>query len=303
MQQRKITNHSIGMIDNASLDRLISRLETATHVDEDGIEYWYASDLQRFLGYTRWEQFFKVVKKAITACQNSGQQVEQHFVEIQILPPTEEKQQLQDMKLTRYACYLIVQNADSRKKSVAFAQAYFAIQTRGQELNDRAQVPAGREAKRVYLREELKKHNKDLARTAGTDPSQNSIEYAQFQNAGYQDLYNGLDKKSIQAYKSLRPNRDILDYMSSEELAANLFCATQTEAKLKRKYIQGKEAANQAHYDVGKKVRSAIQELGGTMPEVLPTEENIKKVTSRLKEQKALHKAVNIHSNIIDKDT
>lgn len=188
-----------------------------------------------------------------------------------------------DFYLTRYACYLILQNADSAKEVVALGQTYFAIQTRKQELleegYDQLQMDI---EKRLFLRKEMAEHNKQLADAAKKAGVIKPWEYAVFQNHGYMGLYNGLGAKEIHTQKGLKKSQNILGHMGTTELAANLFRATQTEEKLKREKINGKEKANQAHYEVGKKVRQTIEELGGTMPEALPTEESIKKIESEL---------------------
>lgn len=188
------------------------------------------------------------------------------------------KRQITVTFLSRYACYLIIQSADPRKETVALGHTYFAIQTRRQELTDQAKD----EALRLKLRDEMTHHNKNLAGAAKDAGVIDPIDYAIFQNAGYQGLYGGLGTQEIHSRKGLKKSQKILDHMGSTELAANLFRATQTEEKLRREGIQGKVAANKAHKEVGKKVRQTIREIGGTMPENLPAEESIKAVERRV---------------------
>jgi DNA-damage-inducible protein D len=274
-----------------SIDGLIARFEDAAHQDEDGIQFWFARDLQRLLEYVEYRNFQPVIQKAMDACRNSGQPVENHFVQVHEMVEigSNAERQVSDFKLTRYASYLVAQNGDSRKKQVAFAQTYFAIQSRRQEVQDQANYqPLTEEHKRLLLRDEIKTHNKNLASAAKGAGVQTSLDFAIFQNFGYKGLYGGLDKKGIQTRKGLKNAENPLDHMGSTELAANLFRATQTEEKLKREHTKGKNRANELHFDVGKRVRQTIKDLGGTMPENLPTEENIEKVAKRLK-RAALH--------------
>ena len=249
-----------------------SLFESIKHINEYGEEFWYARDLQQALEYTEWRNFYKVINKAMVACENSGNDVFHHFVEVNktIDMPKSATKEITDYKLSRYACYLIVQNGDSRKKVIALGQTYFAVKTRQQELienfNDLTE-----DKKRLAIRNEMKEHNKSLAEAANLAGISDPRDYAIFQNKGYQGLYGGLGRKEIHARKGLKKSQDILDHMGSTELAANLFRATQTDEKLRRESIIGKEEANRTHYEVGKKVRQTIQELGGTMPEDLPT--------------------------------
>lgn len=249
----------------------------------EGGEYWSARDLAKVLQYSEYRHFLPVVEKAILACKNSGQPIENHLEEILEMVDigSGASREITTYYLSRYACYLIIQNADPSKKIVAAGQNYFAIQTRKQELTEQSE-----DQKRILLREEMKKHNKHLASAAKDAGVITPLEFAIFQDYGYIGLYGGKRQKDIQKHKNLKPEQKILDHMGSTELAANLFRATQTEDKLKRDKIYGQNAANQAHLDVGKKVRETIKELGGTMPENLPVVEDIRKIERR--ERKAL---------------
>lgn len=268
--------------------------ENIKHINEYDSEFWYARDLQEALNYTKWGNFAKVINKAKIACENSNINVSEHFADVgkTINMPNGATKTIEDFVLSRYACYLIVQNADARKKVVALGQTYFAIQTRKQELNEQF-TELTEEEKRVKLRHEMKDHNKLLAAAAKDAGVEQPKDYAIFQNHGYQGLYGGLGAKEIQAKKGLAQKQSILDYMGSTELAANLFRATQTEEKLRREKIKGKEEANNTHYEVGKVVRNTIKQLGGTMPEDLPTHENIKKVERKVNKQKKLAESTN----------
>lgn len=273
---------------DSSIDALISRFEDASQVDDGGVEYWTARELQKLLGYTDYRNFLSIIAKAVEACRNSGQHVENHFVDVNEMVEigSNAERQISDIRLTRYAAYLIAQNGDSRKKQVAFAQTYFAIQTRRQEVQEQdAQhfAPLSEDHKRLLLRDEIKTHNKNLASAAKGAGVETPLDFAVFQTFGYKGLYGGLDKSGIQRKKGLKPRENPLDHMGSTELAANLFRATQAEDKLRREQTRGKLRANQLHYEVGKRVRQTIHELGGTMPESLPTAENIEKVAKRLK--------------------
>jgi len=256
--------------------------EQIKKINEHGKEFWSARDLYKLLGYTEYGKFLPAIERAKEACKNSEQEAGLHFA--QVSEPQKSRNQygeiqgqvISDYNLSRYACYLIAQNGDPRKEEIAMAQTYFAIQTRRQEVQE-LQVEDG---KRVFLREEMKEHNKKLAQAA---KRAGVINYANFQDYGYMGLYGGLRQKNIHERKKLKKNEMILDHMGSEELAANLFRATQAEAKLKRENIFGQESASQAHLAVGKKVRQTIKDLGGTMPEQLPIAENIKHSKKRIK--------------------
>lgn len=259
-----------------------SVFEQIKKIEENGNEYWSARDLSKALEYSEFRHFLPVIERAKEACINSNQQVIDHFEDILEMVPigSGAYRKTNSVKLSRYACYLIVQNADPSKEVVALGQTYFAVQTRLQEIQqmDEYNRLNTEDEKRLFLRNEMAKHNVHLAAAAKDAGVIKPIDYAIFQNHGYMGLYGGLDAKAIHKNKGLKKTQQILDHMGSTELAANLFRATQTEEKLKRENIKGKYKANQTHYEVGKKVRKTIQELGGTMPENLPTEESIKKL-------------------------
>ena len=231
---------------------------------------------------TDFRNFLSVIEKAKEACRNSGQTIENHLVEFNEMVSigSGAEREWNSYKLSRYACYLIVQNADPSKEIVALGQTYFAVQTRLQEIRqmDEYNRLSTEDEKRIFLRNEMAKHNTQLAAAAKDAGVIEPIDYAIFQNHGYMGLYGGLDAKAIHARKGLKKSQQILDHMGSTELAANLFRATQTEEKLRRENIQGKQKANKTHFEVGKKVRQTIEEIGGTMPENLRTEESIKKL-------------------------
>lgn len=264
--------------------------EKIKEIDENGNEYWGARKLSKILEYAEFRNFSPVIDKAKEACIKSEQEIPDHFVDFheEIEHGKGAKKEYPSVKLSRYACYLIVQNADPAKEVVAQGQTYFAIQTRLQEIQqmDEYNRLSTEDEKRLFLRNELKKHNIQLADAAKDAGVIQPIDYAIFQNHGYKGLYGGLGAKEIHSKKGLKKSQHILDHMGSTELAANLFRATQTEDKLRREKVKGKAKANNTHYEVGKKVRQTIEELGGTMPEDLPTEESIKKIEQ--KEKKAI---------------
>lgn len=263
------------MEDSTFLNSGKNIFETIKRFDSEGQEYWNSRDMAKVLGYADYRNFLSVIEKAKTACVNSGQQIQDHFVDLtdMVKLGSDAERQLASTALSRYACYLIVQNADPAKEIVALGQSYFVFQTRRQELADQETD------RRVMLRLEMKVHNTKLAQAAKVAGVLKPLDYAIFQNHGYKGLYNGLTASDIHQRKGLKKSQDILDHMGSAELAANLFRATQTEEKLRRENIQGKSQANQTHYEVGLKIRQTIQELGGTMPENLPTQDSIKKMT------------------------
>lgn len=259
--------------------------ENIKHYDEYGKEFWYARELQVVLEYTEWRNFENVINKAKSACEMAGNLENNHFVDInKMVAGGVADVPVRDFMLSRYACYLIAQNGNPRKKIIALAQTYFAVQTRRQELQEQFDQLT-EDQRRLAIRNELTEHNKSLVEAAQQAGVETSQDFAIFQNRGYQGLYGGLGQKEIHDRKGLKKSQKILDHMSSEELAANLFRATQTDAKLRRENIQGKDAANETHFAVGAKVRKTIKELGGTMPEDLPTPEKSIK-TIKKEEQK-----------------
>ncbi len=244
--------------------------ESIKHVDEYGNEYWLARELQNVLEYKRWDKFCNVIKNAQKACENSNYKVFEHFSQVGKTSkmPNGGVKNLLDYKLSRYACYLIVQNSDPRKEVVALGQTYFAVQTRRQELTEKEYSMLTEDEKRFYQRSLTKKGNYSLNQVAKKAGVKN---FDQFHNAGYKGLYNGETADDIAKRKGLRYREDILDNMGSDELIANLFRISQTEQKLKRDNIQGESKAKETHYEVGQEVRNTIKRLGGVMPEDLPT--------------------------------
>lgn len=260
----------------------LSLFEKIKQTDENGNEFWMARQLGKVLEYTDFRNFSSVIARAREACKNSGQPIENHIVDANemVAIGSGAERVMASYKLSRYACYLIVQNADPNKEVVALGQTYFAVQTRLQEIQqmDDYNRLSSEDDKRLFLRNEMANHNIDLAAAAKDAGVIEPIDYAIFQNHGYMGLYGGLNAKAIHKKKDLKKNQQILDHMGSTELAANLFRATQTEEKLRRENIQGKQNANKTHYEVGKKVRKTIEEIGGDMPENLPVADSIKKL-------------------------
>lgn len=261
--------------------------EDIRQVDEAGNEFWSARQLSKVLEYSEYRHFLPVIGRAREACQNSHHPVTNHFEDVldMVEIGSGAQRKIDDVRLSRYACYLIVQNGDPSKPVIANGQTYFALQTRRQELEDSTKfAQLSEDEKRLAIRNELAEHNKHLAAAAKDAGVETPLDYAIFQDHGYKGLYGGLGAKDIHTRKSLKKNQKILDHMGSTELAANLFRATQAEEKLKRDQVQGKRQANQTHFEVGKKVRQTIAELGGTMPEALPTpEQSIKQIESSQK--------------------
>ena len=257
------------------------------HIDENGNEYWLARELQTALQYTKWENFHKVIKTAQIACKISQQSVADCFPEVRksIISGKGRKSEVIDYKLTRYACYLIVMNGDPRKDVIAWGQTYFAVKTRQQELAELYER-LSEDEKRLFIRGDIKQKNMLLAEAAKKAGIITSLEYATFQDAGYRGLYGGMTAQDIAENKGLKNGEEILDFMGSEELAANLFRITQTEAKMRREGTDTPQKANATHYQVGKAVRETIKGLGGTMPEDLPTpEKSIKELEAETRKQ------------------
>jgi DNA-damage-inducible protein D len=247
--------------------------------DPDGKDYWSSRDLAKALDYVNYRHFEAVIEKARSACEHSGHASSDHFVDADDMISLGKgaEREIKSIFLSRYACYLIVQSADPRKEIVALGHSYFAMQTRRQEMEDDT---------RLQLRQEMREHNKQLASAAKKAGVIDPLDYAIFQNSGYQGLYGGLKKQDIHERKGLKKNQDILDHMCSEELAANLFRATQTEAKLRRNGVSDKHTANVTHYNVGKKIREIIAEFGNTMPENLSTpDKSIKQLEAKKRKE------------------
>ena len=263
--------------------------EEIKQTNEFDQEFWWARQLGKVLEYAEYRNFLPVIEKAKVACEKSGQQVSDHFVDMHEMIELGKggQRKMDSYALSRYACYLIVQNGDPSKPVIANGQTYFAIQTRRQELADNEKFQQLKEAeKRIFLRNELREHNKQLVEAAQQAGVKTGLDFAVFQNHGYKGLYGGLDAKAIHARKGLKKSHHILDHMGSTELAANLFRATQTEEKLRRDEVKGKANANHTHYEVGAKVRQTIEELGGTMPEELPTPDTSVKKLEREQKKK-----------------
>ena len=244
--------------------------EDIKYIDEFGNEYWYARELMPLLEYGKWENFNNVIQKAVISYKNSNNNDSYWLPEVRkpIITGKGKKEFIKDYKLSRYICYLIVQNANPKKKMVALGQTYFAIQTRKQELSEKEYNELTENEKRLYRRNQVRKGNYNLNKTA---VKAHVKDLARFHNAGYKGLYNGETADDIFKRKKLRYREDILDNMGSEELANNIFRIAQTDAKLKRDKVDNEYTANSVHYEVGKEVRESIKRLGGTMPENLPT--------------------------------
>ncbi len=263
----------------------VSPFEQIKRVSDEGSEYWSSREFSVILSYNDYDHFKKgVIEKAKLACFNSGHNIDDHFRDVSEMVEigSGATRSIKTVFMSRYACYLAIQNADPKKEIVAQGQTYFAIQTRRQERDDnRIEDDLAEDDKRLFLRNEIRRHNVQLVDAAKNAGVVESIDYAIFQNHGYMGLYGGLKTGDIHQRKGLKKSQKILDHMGSSELAANLFRATQTEDKLRRDNVKGKEAANQTHLEVGAKVRQTIKELGGTMPEDLPAAESIKKLEAK----------------------
>lgn len=265
-----------------------SIFENIKHIDENGNEYWFARELQNVLEYKRWDKFNNVITNATISCKNSNYSIDDHFSQVGKMVDIGSKtsRSISDYKLSRYACYLIAQNGDSRKKVVALAQTYFAVQTRKMEITEREYSSLTEDEKRFYQRNLTKKGNYSLNQAAKAAGVKN---FDRFHNSGYKGLYNGETANDIAKRKGLRYREDILDNMGSDELIANLFRISQTEQKLKRDNVKGETKANDVHYEVGKKVRKAIADIGGTMPEEFPTPEKSLKTLEKESKNKLIN--------------
>ena len=290
----QVDPHEVVVVTNAAMkdgeiEKLIAAFESAAQLDEDGNEFWSARDLQLLLEYDRWENFEAAIKRAESACEGVGQIVSDHFREATKMVElgSSASRPIEDLHLDRYACFLITQNSDARKKPVAFGQTYFAIQTRRQELSDQASaagvaVPQTEDEKRVFLRNQIKAHNRYLSSAAKEAGVVTPLEFSIFHSKGYQGLY-GKNVAEIRRHKRIQKNADILDVMGSTELAANFFRVTQTEEKLRKDKIRGLDNAYATHYAVGRQVRDAMLKISGIAPEDLPVVDNIRYAEKRLK--------------------
>ena len=276
-----VTNASMN---DGEIEKLIAAFEAAARKDGEGREFWFARDLQKLLGYDRWENFAAAISRAKIACENSGQRVDDHFRDVTKMIELGKGavREIEDIKLRRYACYLITQNSDARKKPVAFGQSYFAIQTRRQEIADEEALPTSEDQKRVFIRNQIKEHNRYLSSAAKEAGVVTSQEFAIFHSSGYQGLY-GKTLPEIRRYKGLVPSADVLDRMGSTELAANFFRVTQTEEKLRKDGVKGAKNANATHYAVGRQVRDAMLKISGIAPEDLPVVDSIRQAEKRPK--------------------
>lgn len=281
------------MEENKLIKQTEQTFESIKHTDENGVEFWYARELMESLEYKKWGNFKNVIIKAMIACENSEIPTKDCFADVgkSIISGKGKEDIIEDYMLTRYACYLIAQNGDPRKKVIALAQTYFAVQTRKQEITEEEYKKLPEDERRMYNRKIVKDRNKVLyaaAQNAGV------INYGKFTNYGYKGLYDGETEKDIHTRKGLNEKESILDYMGSEELGANIFRITQTEAKLRNDKVNNEDDACITHYTVGKTVRKAIEELGGTMPENLPTpKKSVQQLEKEQRQEKKRLKALN----------
>ena len=261
-----------------------SIFENIKHIDEYNNEFWYARELQKVLEYKDWRNFQKVIDKAVTSAENSISIKKDWVVEVNkpIKTGKGKEEIIKDYKLSRYICYLIVQNADPKKEVVALGQTYFAIQTRKQEITEQEYDSLSDDDKRFYQRRLTRQENYTLQKVAASAGVKNM---AEFHNAGYRGLYNGETADDIFKRKKLRYREDILDNMNEDELVANLFRINQTKQKLLKDDVQGEKEAKDVHYEVGKKVRNAIADIGGMMPEDMPTPEKSLKALEKERKQ------------------
>src|SRR5258708_1026104 len=253
-----------------------SPFDAIRRVDEQGSEYWSDRELYKLLGYSTWQKFQHAIEQAKIACEKSGQAVSDHFnLQVNLITAGKGAQrEKEDYHLSRYACYLIVQNADPSKPIVALGQTYFAVQTRRQELADQlAQLPEGEDQQRLELRNDIRKLDTQLQEAVKKAGATKPLDFAIFYNHGYKGLYGGIGAKDIHQRKGLKKSQEILDHMGSDELAYNFFRTSLTKQKIERERIQEKKEANKAHFDMGQEVRETIIRTGATLPENLPTPE------------------------------
>ena len=289
----EVTALTTSSLSDDTIDTLLDAFEAAARKTEDGHEFWTSRDLSRLLGYSEYRNFLKIVEKAKAACRTMRLDPQDHFVDVTDMIEIGKggRREVDNIHLDRYACYLIAQNGDPRKRQIAFAQNYFAIQARRQELADQHGVDfdtLSENQKRLYLRDQVVAENKRLMSAAKASGVHSGADFGKFNNRGYQGLYGGRGKEEIQQYKGLLAKANILDHMGSTELAANLFRITQTEEKLRSRNIQGKEAACDAHYEVGVKVRQTMRDLSGIMPEDLPVADDVKRIAREERKQQRM---------------